>query len=98
MLSEAPLRPKNILNNLRKIFVLFAFKNKAANRKTDKMKSEKAQNSPENKSKKSFVIRIDESTYKLLEKWANDEFRSVNGQIEYLLNQNLINAGRKKKE
>lgn len=62
------------------------------------MKSEKAQNSPENKSKKSFVIRINESTYKLLEKWANDEFRSVNGQIEYLLNQNLINAGRKKKE
>ncbi|WP_435524987.1 Arc family DNA binding domain-containing protein [Chryseobacterium indoltheticum] len=44
------------------------------------------------------MIRIDESTYKLLEKWANDEFRSVNGQIEYLLNQNLINAGRKKKE
>jgi len=62
------------------------------------MKPEKAQNSPENKSKKSFVIRIDESTYKLLEKWASDEFRSVNGQIEYLLNQNLVNSGRKKKE
>ncbi|AZA74412.1 Arc family DNA binding domain-containing protein [Chryseobacterium indoltheticum] len=62
------------------------------------MKSEKAQKSPENKSKKSFVIRIDESTYKLLEKWASDEFRSVNGQIEYLLNQNLVNSGRKKKE
>lgn len=62
------------------------------------MKSEKTQKSPENKTKKSFVIRIDESTYRLLEKWANDEFRSVNGQIEYLLNQNLINTGRKKKE
>ncbi|WP_144281625.1 Arc family DNA binding domain-containing protein [Chryseobacterium echinoideorum] len=62
------------------------------------MKSEKAQSSSENKTKKSFVIRIDESTYKLLEKWANDEFRSVNGQIEFLLNQNLINSGRKKKE
>lgn len=62
------------------------------------MKSEKAHNPPENKSKKSFVIRIDESTYKLLEKWASDEFRSVNGQIEYLLNQNLVNSGRKKKE
>lgn len=62
------------------------------------MKPEKTQNSPENKSKKSFVIRIDESTYKLLEKWASDEFRSVNGQIEYLLNQNLVNSGRKKKE
>jgi len=62
------------------------------------MKSEKAQNSSEHKTKKSFVIRIDESTYKLLEKWANEEFRSVNGQIEFLLNQNLINSGRKKKE
>lgn len=62
------------------------------------MKSDKTQTSSESKSKKSFVIRIDESTYKLLEKWANDEFRSVNGQIEYLLHQNLINSGRKKKE
>lgn len=62
------------------------------------MKSEKTQNSSENKSKKSFVIRIDESTYKLLEKWANDEFRSVNGQIEYLLHQSLMDSGRKKKE
>jgi hypothetical protein len=57
----------------------------------------KTQNSSESKGKKSFVIRIDESTYKLLEKWANDEFRSVNGQIEYLLHQSLVNSGRKKK-
>ncbi len=62
------------------------------------MKSEKAQNAPEKKGKKSFVIRIDESTYKLLEKWAHDEFRSVNGQIEYLLHQQLTESGRKKKE
>ncbi|RXM41511.1 Arc family DNA binding domain-containing protein [Chryseobacterium sp. CH21] len=62
------------------------------------MKSEKAPNSSESKGKKSFVIRIDESTYKLLEKWANDEFRSVNGQIEYLLHQSLVDSGRKKKE
>ncbi|MCI3936224.1 Arc family DNA binding domain-containing protein [Chryseobacterium aahli] len=64
------------------------------------MKSQNPKNSSETqaKSKKSFVIRIDESTYKLLEKWANDEFRSVNGQIEYLLNQSLVNSGRKKKE
>ncbi len=81
---------------LKKIFALFALKKQFEKQK--KMKSEKTQNSPENKSKKSFVIRIDESTYKLLEKWANDEFRSVNGQIEYLLNQNLVNSGRKKKE
>ncbi|NML57203.1 Arc family DNA binding domain-containing protein [Chryseobacterium cheonjiense] len=62
------------------------------------MKSEKAQNSSESKGKKSFVLRIDESTYKLLEKWSNDEFRSVNGQIEFLLHQSLLNSGRKKKE
>lgn len=65
--------------------------------KTRIMKSEKAQNASENKGKKSFVLRIDESTYKLLEKWANDEFRSVNGQIEYLLHQSLVNSGRKNK-
>lgn len=47
-------------------------------------------------SKKSFVIRIDNDTYKALEKWANDEFRSVNGQIEWILNQKLKEAGRLK--
>lgn len=47
-------------------------------------------------SKKSFVLRIDESAYKALEKWAADEFRSVNGQIEYLLDQALKAAGRQK--
>ncbi|MEI9945140.1 MAG: Arc family DNA binding domain-containing protein [Chitinophagaceae bacterium] len=44
--------------------------------------------------KKSFVIRIDNETYKALEKWAADEFRSVNGQIEYMLYQKLVEAGR----
>ena len=39
--------------------------------------------------KKSFVIRIDNATYKALEKWASDEFRSVNGQIEWILSQKL---------
>ena len=61
------------------------------------MSTEKKPNLPKSKAKKSFVIRIDEETYKFLEKWANDEFRSVNGQIEYLLNQSLVNSGRKKK-
>ncbi len=41
---------------------------------------------------------MDEDTYKLIEKWAADEFRSVNGQIEFLIHQSLTNAGRKKKE
>lgn len=47
-------------------------------------------------SKKSFVIRIDNDTYKALEKWAADEFRSVNGQIEWILNQKLKESGRLK--
>lgn len=48
--------------------------------------------------KKSFVLRIDEDTYKLIEKWASDEFRSVNGQIEYVIHQALIKSGRKKEK
>ncbi len=36
-------------------------------------------------SKKQFLIRIDKTLYDQLEKWAADELRSVNGQIEYLL-------------
>ncbi len=47
-------------------------------------------------SKKSFVLRIDEGTYKALEKWAADEFRSVNGQMEWLMEQALKKAGRRK--
>lgn len=46
--------------------------------------------------KKSFVLRIDEDTYKALERWATDEFRSVNGQIEWLIQQKLNEAGRLK--
>mgnify|MGYP001023969161 CR=1 FL=1 len=46
--------------------------------------------------KKSFVIRIDDETYKLLEKWAQDDFRSVNGQIEYLIHSALQKSGRMK--
>jgi hypothetical protein len=45
--------------------------------------------------KKNFILRLDPNIYKILEKWAADEFRSVNGQIEYLLNSAIIEAGRK---
>ncbi|WP_127132010.1 ribbon-helix-helix domain-containing protein [Pseudoflavitalea rhizosphaerae] len=48
-------------------------------------------------SKKSFVLRIDEEVYKALEKWAADEFRSVNGQIEWLIDKALKDSGRRKK-
>ena len=46
--------------------------------------------------KKTFVLRIDEDVYKALEKWAADEFRSVNGQIEFLIDDALKKKGRKK--
>ncbi|MEO6612941.1 MAG: hypothetical protein ABIT05_10675 [Chitinophagaceae bacterium] len=39
--------------------------------------------------KKTYVIRIDNDIYKALEKWASDDFRSVNGQIEWILSQKL---------
>jgi len=44
--------------------------------------------------KKPFVLRIDPEKLKALEKWAADEFRSTNGQIEYILDQALRKAGR----
>lgn len=47
--------------------------------------------------KKNFVLRLDEEMYKALEKWAQDEFRSVNGQIEWILHRSLDQAGRLKK-
>ncbi len=43
-------------------------------------------------SKKRFVLRMDEETMKLLEKWAAEEFRSLNGQIEFLLTKSLQRA------
>jgi hypothetical protein len=47
--------------------------------------------------KKPFVLRIDPGKLKALEKWAADEFRSTNGQIEYILDLALRKAGRFKK-
>jgi len=39
--------------------------------------------------RKSFVLRIDPETFKQIEKWADDEFRSVNGQLEWIINKSL---------
>ena len=39
--------------------------------------------------KKSFVLRIDPETFKQIEKWAADEFRSVNGQLEWMISKSL---------
>ena len=52
---------------------------------------------PSMSDKKPFVLRIDQDKLKALEKWAADEFRSTNGQIEYIIDQALRKAGRLKK-
>lgn len=46
--------------------------------------------------KKKFLLRIDESLYNAFEKWAADELRSINGQIEYVLKDALRKNGRLK--
>ncbi|MCQ2274712.1 MAG: Arc family DNA-binding protein [Bacteroidales bacterium] len=50
--------------------------------------------------KKSFALRVDAEVYDAIEKWAADEFRSTNGQIEWILSEALKKAKRtlKKKE
>lgn len=47
------------------------------------------------KEKKAFVLRISPAILKEVELWATDEFRSTNGQIEFLLNE-AIKARKKK--
>lgn len=47
--------------------------------------------------RKPFALRIDPEILKALEKWATDEFRSTNGQIEWIMSQALKKAGRMKK-
>jgi hypothetical protein len=44
--------------------------------------------------KKAFPLRVDPEIYDALQRWAAAEFRSVNGQIEYLLRCALQDAGR----
>jgi len=44
--------------------------------------------------KKSFVLRIDPDVYDAVEKWAAQEFRSANGQIEWIINKALKDARR----
>ncbi|MBZ9610105.1 Arc family DNA-binding protein [Rheinheimera maricola] len=44
--------------------------------------------------KKAFALRLDEKMLSALQRFADDEFRSINGQIEYLLHEALKKAGR----
>ena len=46
--------------------------------------------------KKPFALRMNTETMRAIEQWAADEFRSVNGQIEWILHKALREAGRMK--
>ena len=48
--------------------------------------------------KKAFALRVNEEMLKAIEKWAADEFRSTNGQIEWMLNEYLKQAKRAPKK
>ena len=46
---------------------------------------------------KSFVLRVDAETMEALERWADDEFRSINGQLQWIIADALRRSGRLKK-
>ena len=46
--------------------------------------------------RKAFLLRIDPEVLDALQRWANDDLRSLNGQIEFLLRRTLQEAGRLK--
>jgi hypothetical protein len=46
--------------------------------------------------RKAFLLRIDPAVLEALQRWANDDLRSLNGQIEYVLRDALRKAGRAK--
>ena len=48
--------------------------------------------------RRQFLLRVDPAVHDALIRWANDEFRSVNAQVEMLLRQVLTEAGRMPKE
>lgn len=46
--------------------------------------------------KKKFLLRIDSTVYSALEKWASDDLRSINAQIEFILTDAVKKSGRLK--
>ena len=48
--------------------------------------------------RKPFLLRIDRETLEAVQRWADDELRSLNGQIEFLLRRALKEAGRDRNE
>lgn len=55
------------------------------------------ENKPKEKQKKQVPLRLSASLYNDLAQWAEDDFRSVNGQIEYLLTECVKHRKRSKK-
>jgi len=47
--------------------------------------------------KKKFLLRIDSNIYAALERWAADDLRSINAEIEFLLTDSLKKSGRLKR-
>ena len=47
--------------------------------------------------RKSFLLRIDRATLDAVQRWADDDLRSLNGQIEFILRRALKESGREPK-
>jgi len=48
--------------------------------------------------RKAFALRIDEKTLTAMQRWANDDLRSLNAQIEFVLRESLRKTGRLSKK
>lgn len=51
----------------------------------------------EKQNNKSFILRVDSDTMDAIEKWAADEFRSTNGQLQWIITEALRKSGRLRK-
>ena len=59
--------------------------------------SQKKENFMAKEATKSFVLRIDAEMMEAIERWAEDEFRSTNGQLQYIIAEALRKSGRIKR-
>ena len=48
--------------------------------------------------RKAFLLRVDPALLEAMQRWADDDLRSLNGQIEFVLRRALEEAGRSKKK
>ena len=53
---------------------------------------------PDKKQSKGFLLRLDPATMELVERWAAQEFRSVNGQLQWIVDESLRRHGKKARE